>query len=144
MTKTTGLARVRIVELLVVVPTILLILVLFARTPIPPDQMWLDWIVWLGVIALVELMPVPAWRGLTISVGFPVMIAVAILYPPGVAGLIALLVPPIHESSRGRCHWMSPSSTEPKLPSRWSPPARHSMLSRLIWTPAVSGCSLLA
>ena len=38
--------------------------------------------VWAIVIGLVELLPVPAWRGLTISVGFPLMMVVAFLYQP--------------------------------------------------------------
>jgi signal transduction histidine kinase len=40
---------------------------------------------------LVELLAVPVWRGLQMGVGFPLLLMVAILYPPGVAGLIALL-----------------------------------------------------
>ena len=48
-------------------------------------------LLWALLIAAIELLPVPAWRGLTISVGFPLLIMVAILYPPGTAGLLALL-----------------------------------------------------
>ncbi len=44
---------------------------------------------WAALIAGVEMLPVPAWRGLTIGVGFPLLIAVAILFPPGYAGLAA-------------------------------------------------------
>jgi two-component system sensor histidine kinase DegS len=42
-------------------------------------------------VAAVEFVPVPAWRGVTISVGFPILIMVAILYEPGMAGLVAFL-----------------------------------------------------
>ena len=42
-------------------------------------------------IGLVELLPVPAWRGLTISVGFPLLMVVAFLFPPAAAGLTALV-----------------------------------------------------
>lgn len=48
-------------------------------------------LLWSVLIAIVEFMPVPAWRGLTISVGFPLAIAVAILYSPGSAGLVTFL-----------------------------------------------------
>ncbi len=80
--------RVHIVELLVVVPTVVLIAVLIYRSA---DQFTWILLLWSILIALVELMPVPAWRGLTISVGFPLLIMVAILYPPGIAGMLAFL-----------------------------------------------------
>ena len=51
-----------------------------------PDLLW-----WAGVVAVVELLPVPAWRGLQVSVAFPLLLAVAILYDPATAGLIALI-----------------------------------------------------
>jgi signal transduction histidine kinase len=50
-----------------------------------------EWLIWSVLIAGIEFLPVPAWRGLTISVGFPVLIMVAILYPAGAAGAIALI-----------------------------------------------------
>src|SRR5687768_9007915 len=45
-------------------------------------------LLWSVLIALVELLAVPVWRGLQMGVGFPLLLMVAILYPPGVAGLI--------------------------------------------------------
>jgi signal transduction histidine kinase len=54
------------------------------------DLAWLP-LLWAALIAAVESVPLPAWRGMTISVGFPILIMVAILYPPGLAGLIAFL-----------------------------------------------------
>ena len=59
-----------------------------SRSPVPFS---LEWLLWSILIAGIELLPVPAWRGLTISVGFPVLIMVAILYPAGAAGLIAFV-----------------------------------------------------
>ena len=50
-----------------------------------------SWLLWSLLIAGIELLPVPAWRGLTISVGFPVLVMVAILYPPGAAGAMLLV-----------------------------------------------------
>jgi signal transduction histidine kinase len=57
-------------------------------SPIPFNP---EWLIWSVLIAGIEFLPVPAWRGLTISVGFPVLIMVAILYPAGGAGAIALI-----------------------------------------------------
>ena len=48
-------------------------------------------IIWVVLIASVELVPVPLWRGTIISMGFPLLMAVAFLYPPGVAGSAAFL-----------------------------------------------------
>ncbi len=56
----------------------------------PGSSEWLL-LLWSVLIGAVELLPVPVWRGLQVSLGFPLLIMVAILYPPGVAGLIALL-----------------------------------------------------
>lgn len=40
-------------------------------------------------IAVVELIPIPAWQTVELSLSFPIMIAVAMLYSPQVAGAIA-------------------------------------------------------
>jgi signal transduction histidine kinase len=50
-----------------------------------------QWLLWAPLVAGVELLPVPTWRGLTLSVGFPLLMMIAILYPPGAAGAIAFL-----------------------------------------------------
>ena len=49
------------------------------------------WFLWAPLVASVELLPVPTWRGLTLSVGFPLLMMIAILYPPEVAGVIAFV-----------------------------------------------------
>lgn len=49
------------------------------------------WLLWALLVTGVELLPVPTWRGLTLSVGFPLLMMIAILYPPGAAGIIAFL-----------------------------------------------------
>src|SRR5437763_227877 len=48
-------------------------------------------IVWALMIGLVELLPVTTWGGIQVSLGFPLLIAVAFVYPPGQAGLVALV-----------------------------------------------------
>src|SRR6266496_736797 len=55
-----------------------------------PSQFSLMLIFWAALVAGVELMPVPAWRGLQLSLGFPVLMMVGILYAPVAAGAIAL------------------------------------------------------
>ena len=75
-------------ELAVIVPTICLGAWLLAQSP---DDFRPILLLWSVLIALVELLAVPVWRGLQMGVGFPLLLMVAILYPPGVAGLIALL-----------------------------------------------------
>src|SRR6266516_1243192 len=57
------------------VTTIAVIGLLLFSSPIPFEPLWFFWSV---LIAAIELLPVPAWRGLTISVGFPVLVTVAI------------------------------------------------------------------
>src|SRR5262245_1639868 len=46
---------------------------------------------WVLIIALVELVPVPVWRGVHIGLGFPLMMVVAFLYPPYAAAAAALV-----------------------------------------------------
>lgn len=77
-----------IFELAVIAPTLGLVAWLLDRVEgaRPDEIVW-----WTILIGLVELLAVPVWRGVQVGVGFPLMIMVAILYPPGVAGLIALL-----------------------------------------------------
>ncbi len=42
-------------------------------------------------VAAVDLIPVPAWGGMQLSLSFPILLGVAIVYPPPVAATIALL-----------------------------------------------------
>jgi signal transduction histidine kinase len=76
---------------LVIVPGLLLLAGLVALGPaVEPRDVW-GWLFWTVLIALVELLPVPAWRTLQVSMAFPLATAVAILYPPGIAGVILFL-----------------------------------------------------
>lgn len=81
-------------ELLVIVPTFLLGGFLIAQNPGAfqfQNLPLLTLVMWAVVIGLVELLPVPAWRGLTISVGFPLLMVVAFLYEPAAAAAVALV-----------------------------------------------------
>lgn len=74
--------------LLVVVPTVSGIgfLVWQDRAGLSPILL-----AWIALVAAVELLPVPTWRNVQVSLGFPLLIAVGLTYPPGVAALVALL-----------------------------------------------------
>ncbi len=56
-----------------------------------PSEFTPAMLVWIGMVAVAELLPVPAWRGIHVSLGFPLLTAVAILYSPAWAGAIALV-----------------------------------------------------
>jgi signal transduction histidine kinase len=79
-------------EALVVIPT-LGALVLAARGPAASlsGPQAIELAVWVVITALVELIPVPFWRGTQISVGFPLLMVVAFIYPPAAAGAAAFL-----------------------------------------------------
>jgi signal transduction histidine kinase len=74
-------------ELCVTVPTVTLIIVLFARNP--EGDWWL--VLWALTIAVVEILPVPAWHGLQVSVGFPLLMVVAFVYAPPAAAITAFV-----------------------------------------------------
>lgn len=75
-------------ELTVVLPTLVFLAIEVVRDPesITPG-------VWFFAvsIAIIDLIPVPAWSGLQLSVSFPVLLGAAVLFPPPVAGAIALV-----------------------------------------------------
>jgi diguanylate cyclase (GGDEF)-like protein/PAS domain S-box-containing protein len=50
-----------------------------------------EYLLWIGLIALAELLPVPVWREARLEMTFPLSLATAVLYPPAVAGLISFL-----------------------------------------------------
>ena len=79
----------RVYELAVSMPLVLWLIVEFVRDPLQfGDPMLLVWIV---AIAVVDLMPVPTSVELNFSLSFPLQLAVALIYPPPVAAVIALL-----------------------------------------------------
>ena len=56
-----------------------------------PGSLRADLPIWIAVVAGVELLPVPFWRGLQISVGFPILLAAGLVFHPAAAALIALI-----------------------------------------------------
>jgi len=77
-----------VLQLLVVVPTFLGVALLLAHDIPEIDGRLLLWTL---LIAAVEALPVPAWHGLQISVGFPLLMAIAFMYQPPAAALCAFL-----------------------------------------------------
>lgn len=81
-------------ELSVIAPSLGLLAVSLATGGIrylgEADHLW-GATFWTATIALVELLPVPAWKSLQVGTGFPLYTAVAFIYPPSVAGAIAFL-----------------------------------------------------
>jgi signal transduction histidine kinase len=76
-------------KLAVIVPVVVF---LVYRLSVHPGQL-LNWglLFWIAAIAVVDLMPVPAWGGLHLSLTFPIRLSLAILYPPAAAATAALI-----------------------------------------------------
>ena len=84
--------RERIFEVAVVIPTVAALAWASSRAIPNLDHEELVYLfIWVVLIAAVELIPVPLWRGTIISMGFPLLMVVAFLYPPAVAGSAAFL-----------------------------------------------------
>jgi diguanylate cyclase (GGDEF)-like protein/PAS domain S-box-containing protein len=80
--------RVLAYELLVALPTIVWLVVEAVWRPAAFRDAAIP--VWILAVALVDLMPVPG-AGLQRTLSFPILLATAMLYPPAVAGAIALV-----------------------------------------------------
>ncbi len=78
--------------MLVIVPSLFGIALLLSRheRDLSPSR-FADFAVWVGIIALVDLLPVPVWRGIHVSMGFPLLMAVGFIYAPPAAALVAFL-----------------------------------------------------
>ena len=84
--------RLLVFELVVIIPTLVggaLLVVrhidLF-RWPLVGEL-----ILWALAVALVEIIPVPAWRGIHLSLSFPLLMALAMVHDPVVAGVTAFV-----------------------------------------------------
>jgi signal transduction histidine kinase len=78
-------------EAAIVVPTLVGLTVAITVGWGDVKESWPEILGWVVIIALVEMMPVPVWRGVHIGMGFPLMMVVAFLYPPQAAAAAALL-----------------------------------------------------
>ena len=78
----------------VAIATPTLVLLTFALVQDPPDlgfNRWAKLVALVLIVALVELMPVPMWRGTHIAMGFPLLMVVAFLFDPAVAASAAFV-----------------------------------------------------
>src|SRR5437588_13086656 len=75
-------------EVAVVVPTLGLLSYLAVSAP---SHLRPALLLWALLLAFVELLPVPFWKDLHLSMGFPLLIAVGFLYAPVAAGSVALV-----------------------------------------------------
>ncbi len=57
----------------------------------PEDLLRPELAAWVAVVATVELLPVPVSKVLHLSLGFPILLGIAIHYNPGFAAIVALL-----------------------------------------------------
>jgi signal transduction histidine kinase len=73
----------------VIVPVVVF---LIYRIALHPAQLF-QWglLFWVIAIATVDLMPVPAWGGMHLSLTFPIRLSLAILFPPAAAASAALV-----------------------------------------------------
>jgi signal transduction histidine kinase len=76
-------------QLVVVVPTVAYLVISLAREVDP--VLHGSVLMFLVAVAAVDLIPVPGWGGLQLSLSFPLLLGVAIIFPPPVATLIAFL-----------------------------------------------------
>jgi signal transduction histidine kinase len=78
--------------LAVVVPVLSLISIwVWRERELIHPHLVFDLVLWTLLVGAVELLPAPAWRGIHVSLGFPILTAVAITYPPGWAAAVALI-----------------------------------------------------
>jgi diguanylate cyclase (GGDEF)-like protein len=82
-------AKLRIYELLVIVPLVAWIATVYSSE----HQQFLNWriLVWAAAIAAVDLMPVLGSGEMAFSLSFPIELSAALVYPPAAAAVIAFL-----------------------------------------------------
>ena len=80
---------IHLYEAVVYAPILVFILLALLNDP-KPFQNW-QLLTWIAAIAVVDLLPVPTQVQESFSLGFPLELAVAILYPAPVAAAVALL-----------------------------------------------------
>jgi signal transduction histidine kinase len=84
--------RLLVFEIAVIVPTVVggALLVLAHIEQFTLHRVG-ELMLWAAAVSLVELIPVPAWRGIHLSLGFPLLMALAIVQPPVAAGVTAFV-----------------------------------------------------
>jgi signal transduction histidine kinase len=84
--------RLLMLELAVIIPTLVggVLLVLADRETFTWKLVG-ELVLWAAAVSLVELIKVPAWRGVHLSLGFPLLMALAIVHSPVAAGVTAFV-----------------------------------------------------
>ena len=81
--------RSALFQVLYIVPVVVYLLV---SLPDERDELFqTSVLLFIITVAVVDLIPVPAWGGMQLSLSFPILLGVAIIYPPPVAAVIAFL-----------------------------------------------------
>jgi signal transduction histidine kinase len=80
--------RLTTFQLLVIVPTMVSLTVVSLANP---GAFNYKLILWAAAVALVELLPLQAWKGVELSMSFTLLIAVGFLYDPVAAGVTAFI-----------------------------------------------------
>lgn len=79
--------RSNLFQVLVVVPVVVYLAV---ALPEQRDELLqLSVLLFIFTVAVVDLIPVPAWGGMQLSLSFPILLGVAIIYPPPIAAFVA-------------------------------------------------------
>ena len=76
-------------QLFVILPALTYLVIALSRDPDPLIESSV--LLFLVAVAVVDLIPVPGWGGLQLSLSFPLLLGVAIIFPPPVATLIAFV-----------------------------------------------------
>jgi signal transduction histidine kinase len=84
--------RLLILELAVIIPTIVGgVLLVVANADLFTLKRVGELVIWAIAVSVVELIPLPAWRGVHLSVGFPLLMALAFVQPPIAAAVTAFI-----------------------------------------------------
>src|SRR6266545_3766641 len=86
-----AIPRIRYFELAISLPVIGLMAYLIPRHIEPLRGQGRELVFWVLIVALVDMLPIPAWRDLQMDMSFPLLMAVAILYDPTIALLVAFV-----------------------------------------------------
>src|SRR2546421_11918354 len=78
----------RAFEAVVIVPTLSVLALLAFRNP---SALRPGLALWAVTLVIVELLQLPVWRGTQLSMGFPILIAAALIFRPGAAALVAFV-----------------------------------------------------
>jgi len=77
-----------ILTIVVIIPTLAYLIWALPRFG---DQLSFSLLFFIFAVAVVDLIPVPAWGGLQLSLSFPILLGVAMIYPAPIAAFVAVV-----------------------------------------------------